>query len=113
MIHLIISSFVLLLFVFYLDIGIKCVNCPFESHPENSGHPVRYYCRCQCLGSSHMVIVHLVLQPSLCGIDCRQILEMPRLLKILNNYYLLNHYRVFTDILFGVLLYYILFVQRL
>ena len=60
-----------------------------------------------------MVIVHLVLQPSLCGIDCRQILEMPRLLKILNNYYLLNHYRVFTDILFGVLLYYILFVQNL
>ena len=31
-----------------------CVNwCPLESHPENSGHPVRYYCRCQCLGSSH------------------------------------------------------------
>ena len=23
-----------------------------ESHPENSGHPVRYYCR--CLGSSHI-----------------------------------------------------------
>ncbi|KAK2157214.1 hypothetical protein LSH36_195g02014 [Paralvinella palmiformis] len=23
---------------------------PLESHPENSGHPVRYYCRCQCLG---------------------------------------------------------------
>ena len=31
----------------------------------------------------------------------------------INNYYLLNHYRFFTDILFGVLLYYILFVQRL
>jgi len=31
----------------------------------------------------------------------------------INNYYLLNHYRVFTDILIGVLLYYILFVQRL
>ena len=28
-------------------------------------------------------------------------------------YYLLNHYRAFTDILFRVLLYYILFVQRL
>ena len=28
-----------------------CVNwCPLESHSENSGHPVRYYCRCQCLG---------------------------------------------------------------
>ena len=40
-----------------------CVNwCPFESHPENSGHPVRYYCRCQCLGSGHIVIVRLVLQ---------------------------------------------------
>ena len=27
-----------------------------QSHPEHSGNPVRYYCRCQCLGSSHMVI---------------------------------------------------------
>ena len=41
-----------------------CVNWfPLESHPENSGHPVRYYCMCQCLGSSHMVSVHLMLQP--------------------------------------------------
>ena len=40
-----------------------CVNWfPFESHPENSGHPVRYYRRCQCLGSSHMVIVRLVVR---------------------------------------------------
>ena len=31
----------------------------------------RYYCKGQCLGSSHMVIVHLVLQPPLCGIGCR------------------------------------------
>ena len=31
----------------------------------------------------------------------------------INNYYLLNHYRVFTDILFQVLLFYILFVQCL
>ena len=30
---------------------------------------------------------------------------------VLLSYYLLNHYRVFTDILFGVLLYYMLFVQ--
>jgi len=60
-----------------------CVNwCPLESHPENSDHPVRYYCRCQCLGSNHMVIVHLILQPPLCWIDCLQILEMCRLLKI-------------------------------
>ena len=54
------------------------------SYHENSGHPVRYYCRCQCLGSSHMVIVHLVLQPPLCGISCRQTLEMRRLLEILS-----------------------------
>ena len=46
-----------------------------------------------------MVIVRLVLQPPLCGISCRQILGMRRLLEILK--------------LFGVLLYYILFVQRL
>ena len=57
---------------------------PLESHPQNSDHPVRYYCRCQCLDSSHMVIVRLVLQPPLCGIGCRQILEMRRLLKLLN-----------------------------
>ena len=32
-----------------------CVNwCPLEGHPENSGHPVRYYCRYQCLGSSNI-----------------------------------------------------------
>ena len=55
-----------------------------ESYPENSGNPVRYYCRCQCFGSSHMVIVRLVMQPPLCGIGCRQILEMPHLLEILN-----------------------------
>ena len=62
-----------------------CVNWfPLESHPENSGHPVRYCCRCQYLGSSHMVIVRLVLQPPLCGISCRQILEMCRLVEILN-----------------------------
>ena len=30
-------------------------------HPENSCQPDRYYCRSQCLGSSHMVIVPLVL----------------------------------------------------
>ena len=54
-----------------------CVNwCPLESHPENSDHPVRYYCRCQCLYSSHMVIVRLVLQPPFCEIGCKQILEM-------------------------------------
>ena len=46
----------------------------------------RYYCRCQCLGSSHMVIVRLVLQPPLCGIGSRQILEMRRLLKMLNPF---------------------------
>jgi len=27
-----------------------------------SGHPVRYYCRCQGIGSSRILIVHLVLQ---------------------------------------------------
>ena len=66
----------------------QCINmhehvtsvCPLE----NSGHPVRYYYKSQCLGSSHKVIVRLVLQPPLCGIGCRQILEMRRLLKILN-----------------------------
>jgi len=31
-----------------------------------------------------MVIVRLVLQPPLCGIGCRQILEMRRLLEILS-----------------------------
>ena len=36
-----------------------------------------------------------------------------RSLSQMNNYYLLNHYRVLTDILFGILLYYILFVQCL
>ena len=55
-----------------------------SKYPQNSGHPVRYYCRCQCLGSSHMVIVRLVLQPPLCAIGCQQILEMRCLLKILN-----------------------------
>jgi len=44
----------------------------------------RYYCRCQCLGLSHMVIVRLMLHPPLSGIGCRQILEMRHLLKILN-----------------------------
>ena len=34
--------------------------------------------------SSRMVIVRWVLQPPLCGIGCRQILEMRRRLKILN-----------------------------
>ena len=33
-----------------------------------------------------------------------------RSLSQITNYYLLNHYRAFTDILFGVLLYYILLV---
>ena len=45
--------------------------CPLESHPVNSGHPVRYYCRCQ---------------PPLCGIGSQQILEMRRLLNILNMF---------------------------
>jgi len=45
-----------------------------------------------------MVMVRLVFQPPLCGIG----LEMRRLL---DNNYLLISYRVFTDILFGVLLY--------
>jgi len=43
-------------------------------------HLVRYYCRCQCLGSNHMVIVRLLLQSPLRGICGRQILEMCRLL---------------------------------
>jgi len=34
--------------------------------------------------SNNMVIVRLVLQAPLCGISCRQILEMRRLLKLLN-----------------------------
>jgi len=38
---------------------------------------IRYYCSCQCLGSSHMVIVRLVLQPPL-------ILEMHRPLNFLS-----------------------------
>ena len=37
-----------------------------------------------CLGSGHMVIVPLELQPPLWEIRCRQILEMHHLLKILN-----------------------------
>ena len=68
---------------------------PLESYPENSGHPVRYYCMCQCLVSSHMVIVHLVLQPQRCGISCRQILEMRRLLKSLLKTHLFKV--AFTD----------------
>ena len=60
-----------------------CVNrCPLESHPENSDHPVKYYCKCQCLASNQMVIVRLILQPPLCGIDCRNILETRHLLKV-------------------------------
>jgi len=66
-------------------ISLEFVNwCPLESHPDNSDHPVRFYCRCQCLSSSHMVIVHLLLQLPLCGINCQQILEMHRFLKIFN-----------------------------
>ena len=84
--------------------------CPLENHDENSGHPVKYYCRCPCLGSRHMVIVRLVLQPTLCGIGCRQILEMRCLLKIrlfshINNYYHSNLLLDFIDILFRVSLY--------
>ena len=62
-----------------------CVNWfPLESHPQNSGHPVKYYCRCQCLSSSHVVIVRLLLHPPLCRIGCQQISEMRRVLKKLN-----------------------------
>ena len=50
--------------------------CSLEGHTENSGHPAS-------LGSSHMVIFRLVLEPPLCGIGCRQILEMRHLLEIL------------------------------
>jgi len=39
--------------------------CQLESHPENSGHPVRYYYRCQCLGSSQIVIVLYIAAPTL------------------------------------------------
>jgi len=40
-----------------------CVNwCPLETYPDDSGHPVKYYYRCLCLGSSHMVIVQSVKQ---------------------------------------------------
>ena len=46
----------------------------------------QYYCKSLCLGLSHMVIVPLVLQPPLCGISCRQILEIRRLLKNLNPF---------------------------
>ena len=42
-----------------------CELVSIRKYPENSGHPVRYYCRCQWPGSSHMVIVRLVLQPPL------------------------------------------------
>jgi len=52
---------------------------------RKSSRKLRCYCSCQCLvGSSDMVIVRLVLQPPLCGIGCRKILKMRRLLKILN-----------------------------
>jgi len=40
--------------------------------------------KCQCLGSSYMVIVSLVLQPQLCGIGCGIGCEMRRLLEILS-----------------------------
>jgi len=57
---------------------------PLENHPENSGHPVRYYSNNQCPGSSYMVIGCLVLQSPQYGIGCQQILEMLRHLTILN-----------------------------
>jgi len=55
----------------------------YNSNPQNSGHLVRYYYRCQCLGPSHMVNVHFMSQLPICGIGCQQILKMPCLLKIL------------------------------
>jgi len=55
--------------------------CELVSKRKSSS--VRYYCRCQCLRSSHMVNVLLVLQPPLCGIGCQHIFEMCHLLKIL------------------------------
>ena len=100
----------------------KLESCQLESYPENSGHPVGYYCRCQCLGSSHMVIARLVQEVPLCGIGCRQILEMRRLFSKntpvqvdLTDKYLIsfNSLPQFLQTLFAVLLYYIVFVQRL
>ena len=35
-----------------------------ESHPKNSCHPIRQYCRCLYLGLSHIVVMCLVLQPT-------------------------------------------------
>ena len=67
------------------DMAPEYLWCPLESHLENSGHPVRYYCRCQCFGSSHMVIVPLMLQPPFRGIGCRHILEMRRFWKLLKS----------------------------
>jgi len=52
-----------------------CELVSIKSHPENSGNPVRCYYRCWCLGSSDMVIAHLVLQHPICGMGYRQILE--------------------------------------
>ena len=48
----------------------SCVNSgPLGSPLENSDNPVRYYCRCLCLGSSYMAVVHLELQSPLCGLS--------------------------------------------
>ena len=68
--------------------------CLLESHPENSSHPVRYYCSCLCLTSSDMVIVLLVLQPSLCGIGCPQILEMRGLFNFLKSVIKIHLFKV-------------------
>jgi len=77
-----------------------CVNwVPLENHSKNTGNPVRYYCRCLCLCSSHMVIVCLMLQPPLCGIGCRQILEMRRLFKSLNLCNIRTHSRLIQTII--------------
>jgi len=75
------------------------------------------------LGASHMVIVHLVLQPPLCGIGSWQILEIRRLFKQIirfkthlsgllfhiNNTYLLNHLEGFyRHIIWGTIILYII-----
>ena len=61
-----------------------CVDwCPLESHPENSAHPVRYYCRCQCNIVTYSDYT-LGVGSLICGKGCRQILEMRRLFNCFN-----------------------------
>ena len=77
-----------------------CMNwCLLENNPQNSGHSVKYYCRCLCLGSSHMVIVRLGLQhPTLWN-------RLPADNINTSSLENLKSYWIFIGILFGMSLY--------